>query len=239
MFSHKLNEKASFKTYADWFVLSFLAGNINAGGFLACGRFVSHVTGFATLAGISLKDGNLLETIGILSIPGYFLVGVMTSGYLTEKHRAIDSHGQKYVPVLWMVAVCMALAALGGVAHFFGQFGEPANLAHDYFLLALLCGACGLQNAAITSASGSTVRTTHLTGLTTDLGLGIIRAEVHPSTPERRAQERRGNLLRLGTIGSFMIGSFVGALFYSQFHYLGFLLPMVIALYASFVASRG
>jgi uncharacterized membrane protein YoaK (UPF0700 family) len=239
MFSHKLNENASFKTYADWFVLSFLAGNINAGGFLACGRFVSHVTGFATLAGISLKDGSLLETIGILSIPGYFLVGVMTSGYLTEKHRAIESHGQRYAPVLWLVAACMAAATAGGVANFFGQFGEPANLAHDYFLLALLCGACGLQNAAITSASGSTVRTTHLTGLTTDLGLGIIRAEVHHSRPEQRELERKANLLRLGTIGSFMIGSFGGALFYSHFHYLGFLLPMAIAIYASFVASRG
>ena len=213
MFSHKLSENASFKTYVHWFILSFLAGNINTGGFLACGRFVSHVTGFATLAGISLKNGSVLETVGILSIPGYFLAGAMTSGYLTEKRRARSFNGEKYAPVLSLVALCMALATLGGVANFFGQFGEPANLAHDYFLLALLCGACGLQNAAITSASGSTVRTTHLTGLTTDLGLGIIRAEIHHAKPEERKQERKANLLRLGTIGSFVLGSFVGALF--------------------------
>lgn len=238
MFKHKLDEHATFRTYAHWFVLSFLAGNINAGGFLACGRFVSHVTGFATLGGLSLKEGSVWETIGILTIPGYFLIGVMTSGYLTEKRRANEIDGQKYAPVLWLVAVCMALATLGGITGFFGPFGESANLAHDYFLLALLCGACGLQNAAITSSSGSTVRTTHLTGLTTDLGLGIIRSEVHHSKSEDRARERKANLLRLGTIGSFMMGSFIGAIFYSGLHYLGFLLPMTIAIYASLAASR-
>jgi uncharacterized membrane protein YoaK (UPF0700 family) len=237
MFKHKLNESVSFTTYADWFLLSFLAGNINAGGFLACGRFVSHVTGFATLAGISLSEGNWLETIGILTIPGYFLAGVMVSGYLTEKRRFDSSPVQRYAPVMSLVAIFLAVATLAGVMNWFGKFGETSNLANDYFLLALLCGACGLQNAAISSASGSTIRTTHLTGLTTDLGLGLIRAEVHRSgSSEERTSERKANLLRVGTIFSFMLGSVIGAIVFSRFHFYGFILPMLLAVYASFKA---
>ena len=238
MFNHKLNETATFKTYADWFLLAFLGGNINAGGFLAAGRFVSHVTGFATLTGVSFEKGNFLEAVGLMSIPGYFLAGVMVSGYCTEKRRAVDIHGQKYAPVMWVVAILLALVTVGGAANFFGGFGVAANLGPDYFLLALLCWACGLQNAAITSASGSTVRTTHLTGLTTDLGLGIIRAEVHYASQEGRAADRKANLLRISTIISFFLGSLLGAFSYTRFHYLGFLLPMNLAIYAAFSAAR-
>jgi uncharacterized membrane protein YoaK (UPF0700 family) len=238
MFNHKLEETASLKTYVDWFILSFLGGNLNTGGFLSCGRFVSHVTGFATLAGTSLSKGSLLETIGILTIPGYFLVGVMISGYLTEKKKAVDVHGQKYAPVMGIVAACLAVVTLAGTLNLFGSFGEASNLGHQYFLLALLCGACGLQNAAITSASGSTVRTTHLTGLTTDLGLGLVRAEIHYSSPSTRSVDRRANLLRLGSIVSFTLGSFVGAFFYLRFQYLGFALPTIIATYAAHSATR-
>jgi uncharacterized membrane protein YoaK (UPF0700 family) len=227
MFNHKLNETATSKTYADWFLLAFLGGNINTGGFLSAGRFVSHVTGFATLTGVSFEKGHLLEALGLMSIPVYFLAGVMVSGYLTEKRSSADVHGQKYAPVMGVVAFFLALVTVGGQLNIFGGFGVGENLGHDYF-----------QNAAITSASGSTLRTTHLTGLTTDLGLGLIRAEVHYSSPAARAADRKANLLRVGTIFAFFLGSLIGAFFYTRFHYLGFLLPMILAVYAAYSAAR-
>ena len=52
MFHHRIHDKVGYKTYLDWFLLAFLGGHVNAGGYLACHRFVSHVTGFATLAGV-------------------------------------------------------------------------------------------------------------------------------------------------------------------------------------------
>lgn len=67
MFQHKLNEQVDLKTYFDWFVLSFLAGNFNAGGYISCNRFVSHVTGFATLSGISLEQGSFFEALGMFA----------------------------------------------------------------------------------------------------------------------------------------------------------------------------
>ena len=236
MFQHKINEQVTLKTHFDWFVLSFLAGNINTGGYLSCHRFVSHITGFSTLSGISFEQGSFVEAFGMLCIPLFFLLGVMISGYLTEKQYAHKVHGQKYAPVMGLVALLLGFVAIAGRFNLFGQFGDVANFKNDFLLLACLCGACGLQNAAITSASGATVRTTHLTGLTTDLGLGMIKNLVHKLSPEQDALERSANLLRVLTIISFTLGSVVAAFIYSKFKYDGFFIPMLLALYSANVA---
>lgn len=238
MFSHKLTEQASLRTYFEWFLLTFVAGSVNAGGYLACHRFVSHVTGFATLAGVAVAESNMVEALGALVIPLFFLAGVMISGLLTEKQMTTKRGGQKFAPVMRYVGLILVLITILGYQNFFGPFGTPAVMERDFLLMALLCGACGLQNAAITSASGSTVRTTHLTGLTTDLGLGIIRSEVHKITDHQRSIERRANLLRALLMTSFILGSGVGAFAFVHFHYLGFLMPAALSFYFWF-SARG
>lgn len=238
MFQHKLNDEVSHRTYLDWFVLSFLAGNINAGGYLACHRFVSHVTGFATMSGILLEQKEWLEAFGTLLIPAFFLIGVIISGYLTEKQYAHKVHGQRYAPVMWLVSLILFFVSIGGYAGWFGNFGDVASMKHSFILLASLCGACGLQNAAITSASGSTVRTTHLTGITTDLGLGIVKSEFKSLNKEQKDNERKANLLRAATIISFTSGSLVGAFAFTKFGYLGFIMPAIVSQYSALRANQ-
>lgn len=236
MFKHRATEASSLKTYVDWFLLSFLAGCVNAGGYIACQRFVSHVTGFATLAGVDFANRNWDGAIGILSVPVYFLFGVMISAYFIDR-RIFEGKQPRYALVMGLAASCLTMATIGGYLGWFGVFGNPAELRRDYFFLALLCGASGLQNAALTSATGATVRTTHLTGITTDLGIGLIRAaSLESGHPEQRA-EMRANYLRLGTIVSFMFGGAMGAILFLNFEYLGFILPSSIATYASVTAA--
>jgi uncharacterized membrane protein YoaK (UPF0700 family) len=238
MFIHKSHDKVDLKTYFDWFILAFLAGSVNAGGYLACHRFVSHVTGFATLAGVSIEQRDWVEAVGILAIPLYFLLGAMLSAYLTEKKFAVKVHGERFAPVMWIVALLLCVVAVGGTTGFFGSFGGPPNIKHNFILLACLCGACGLQNAAITSSSGFTIRTTHMTGLTTDLGIGLIRAEVHHLSEQHQREERLANALRFGTIFSFICGSVCAAFVFARWQYRGFYMPMFIALYTAWVARE-
>lgn len=238
MFIHQIHEKVDAKTYFDWFVLAFLAGSVNAGGYLACHRFVSHVTGFATLAGVSLENRDWLDALASLAIPLYFLLGAMLSAYLTEKKFAVKVHGERYAPVMWIVALLMGGVAFWGGRGFFGVFGTIPNVKHNFILLACLSAACGLQNAAITSASGSTIRTTHMTGLTTDLGLGLIRAEVHHMSEKHRSEERLANALRFGSIFSFVLGSVCAAFVFARWQFRGFYMPMLISLYAAWVARK-
>lgn len=232
MFRHRLHKATRFRTHFDWFLLSFLAGSVNAGGFLAAHRFVSHVTGFATLFGVAAANRHWDQALGLLSIPVYFLLGAMVSAVLVDRnvHRGRRPH---YALVMTLVASCLLAAALGGHLGYFGEFGSEPRLRQQYILLALLCGASGLQNAAVSTASGMTIRTTHLTGLTTDLGTGLVRAFSNPSVYDA---EIRAAQYRIGTIVSFGLGSAVGAWIYLAYSYLGFLLPAALALFCVFEA---
>ncbi|MBC7690568.1 MAG: DUF1275 domain-containing protein [Methylotenera sp.] len=235
MFRHSIRDTFSWKDACHWFLLSFLSGNVNVGGYLACNRFVSHVTGFATLAGVDAAHGRFDAAIGILSVPIFFLLGVMISASLIDRR---DHRGQRpqYALVMGLVALCLFVAALAGHFELFGKFGGELRLKRDYFFLALLCMASGLQNAAVTTSSGSTIRTTHLTGLTTDLGIGLVKAFTFRKKHTVLTAEMRSNYTRIGTFLSFMAGSLVGAVLFLKVEYLGFLLPMSLALYAMGVA---
>lgn len=212
-------------------MLSFNGGCINAGGFLATGRFVSHVTGFATLFGVDITSRQVESAFGILSVPIFFLFGAFTAGLLID--RPIH-HGKKphFDWVMGISALCLFLAVGGGEMLQFGLFGE-AGLKQNYLLMALLCLASGLQNGAITSSSGRSVRTTHITGLTTDLGLGLARLMIFDIQKDDFKKEVWANYLRFGSILSFVAGSAIGAWFFLKLGYRGFVLPGLIASYAA------
>lgn len=230
MFRHRLHEHVGLTVRFNWFLLSFLAGNINAGGFLSSERFVSHVTGFATLAGIDMALDRWSDALAVVSIPLYFLGGVMLAGYFTDG-RLEKGKQPLYPLIMGIISICLAIVTVGGMLNWFGDFGHTAVIHDDYFLLALLCGSCGLQNAAITAASGGTLRTTHLTGMTTDLGLGLIRGYYIRHDVGRLKHELEINARRVLSIISFVLGSAFAAVFFLKYGYAAFILPLAIAVY--------
>lgn len=219
----------------NWYLLSFLSGSVNVGGYMACQRFVTHVTGFATLFGADIAKGEWLLGLSMLTVPLFFLAGAMMSAWLTER-RLHQGKKPRYTTAIGLVIACLFLAGLGGYWGWFGKFGEKLSVKSDYVFLALLCTASGLQNAIVTSYSGALVRTTHLTGITTDLGIGLIRVLFPAPDEGKLIRERRLNKLRLGSIGSFVSGSALGALLFAKLGYLGFLLPTGLAVYALFAS---
>lgn len=210
-----------------WWSLAFQAGLINVGGYLACHRFVTHTTGFATLFGVELAEVNVGTALGMLAVPGFFILGAMYSGFLIER-RILKGHKAYYRSLIMTVIGILLFVTAFGEFGFFGPFGEPLDIARDFILLALLCMVSGMQNASVTSASGAVLRTTHLTGVMTDLGIGLVLAGSSISKEEKHNQFRK-NTIRAGLITSFVLGSAVGAFVFSQFKYLGFLLPTLFS----------
>lgn len=231
MFQHRFDQTPNNFVVLHWFMLSFNGGCINAGGFLATGRFVSHVTGFATLFGVDLTNNQVQAAFGILSVPIFFLLGAFVAGLLIDRpiHHEKKPH---FDWVMGLSALCLFLAAGGGELLQFGIFGST-GFKENYLLMVLLCLASGLQNGAITSSSGSSVRTTHLSGLTTDLGLGLARMLTLDIQNNRFKKEVRANYLRIGSILSFVAGSAIGAWIFLRFGYRGFILSGLIASYAA------
>jgi uncharacterized membrane protein YoaK (UPF0700 family) len=231
MFSHRFDQNPNSRVVLHWFMLSFNGGCINAGGFLATGKFVSHVTGFATLFGVDAMTGQVKLAISMLTVPIFFLLGAFMAGMMIERPmtRGKPPH---FDWVMGISTICLFVTAAG---HFwaFGGFGEIFRLKHAFILLALLCLASGLQNAAITASSLRSVRTTHLTGITTDLGLGLARLLTSRIQKKKTQDEIRSNKLRFGSILSFVLGSAAGAYIFIHLGYAGFCIPALITAYAA------
>lgn len=206
-----------------WMIMAFQAGVVNVSGFLACHRFVSHVTGFATFFAIELAKDATLRAFGMLAVPAFFLIGAMISGQMVDVPLRTKKRPHYYIP-FGLIFVFILILWVGGVAGAFGEFGDALD-RRGYFLLAILCLVCGLQNGTVSTVSRSVIRTTHLTGITTDLGLGLVRVVNAGILPKIHSEEFRANFMRIGIIFFFALGSLAGAVTFGRFAYEGFALP--------------
>jgi len=220
----RIHERAPLSVQAVWYNLAFTAGMINAGGFLSCHRFVSHVTGFVTITGVELVRHSWTEALGAITIPIFFTLGAMISAWFTEA-RPGESNPRPMTNALVIVALIMLSAAVLGNLGAFGRFGITDDILQDYFMLAILSLACGIQNAVATTATGASIRPTHLTGTATDLGIGAVRALIERQNYESWHKELTTAKRRLFLVLAFVVGAITGAWIFSKVEYNGFILP--------------
>ena len=215
-------------------VLAFVAGALNAGGFLAIGLYTSHMTGLVSMAADELVLGQVALAVGALLAVASFVSGAAATAWMVNFSR---HHWPRhvYLPSLLVEA---------GLLLVFGLVGGRL-LAHELVSLsltaALLCFAMGLQNALITKISNAEIRTTHLTGLLTDIGIELGKATywngLSAGVAERRVQANRARLrVHIRLVGAFFVGALSGAL---GFKHLGFVttVPLALALITLGLAS--
>lgn len=208
-----------------WSLLALQGGFVNVGGLLTVHIFVSHVTGFSAHFSTNLLNGDFLKSLFFLLVPLFFLMGSFFSSLFTEVRK--QKHEDPiYIYILLSLCGLYLLVSLLGYLNFFGTFGEPFQSTRDFMLLSLLAFSCGTQNAIFTHYSKSIIRTTHLTGLTTDLGIGMAKYLV-----AKDSNEKYLNKIRIDLIVSFILGSLLGGFLFPRLQFLGFLLPTLINFY--------
>jgi uncharacterized membrane protein YoaK (UPF0700 family) len=187
-------------------VLSFVAGIVNVSGFLSFRQFTTNVTGHFALFMNDVADFAFWKgTVYFLYIFS-FLFGSFVSSFLIEKYKENKKLNIFIIPT---IIESVILISIGVVSNFIEI--EYANL-----IVCLLLFAMGLQNSFVTKISHAVVRTTHLTGLFTDLGIDISQlffSKLHPNKEELKANIK----LRIDIILSFFAGGLIGGLLYSKF----------------------
>lgn len=205
-------------------VLAFVAGAANAGGFLAVGQYTSHMTGiFSALADNLVLGQFVLVGAGIASVLA-FLFGAMSTAWIVNWGMRLQLRSAYGLPLLLEAALLLI----------FGLFGAAMSLWQTVFLpvtVVLLCYIMGLQNAVITKISQARIRTTHVTGLVTDLGIELgklLYVNRHPDMQPVRADRERLRV-HLQLVLGFLVGGIAGAL---GFKHLGYIstLPLALAL---------
>ncbi|PIT99024.1 MAG: DUF1275 domain-containing protein [Bdellovibrionales bacterium CG10_big_fil_rev_8_21_14_0_10_45_34] len=212
---------------AIWMLLAFQAGVINIGGLLACQTFVSHVTGYASLASLEFESNQQGHAFALILMLMAFLMGSVGSGVLVDL-RIKKNKKPKYYIVFGFLFLMTLTTAVLGFNNVFGKFGSADSTIQIYSLAMLLCFICGVQNGMVTLVSKSIVRTTHITGLVTDLGIGLVRI-LNRNHIKGVEAEGSANVMRVGIILSFFFGSLVGVPIFRAWQFRGFILPCLIS----------
>lgn len=183
--------------------LSLIAGMVNSIGLLGTATLTTNVTGhFAFFAEeILLRDFD--TALAFLMFIGSFLAGAITSGLLVElmlRRKWAMAHA---APMFLEILILLTCSAWGWIA------GD----AHIGLLACLLLFAMGLQNALATKISGFTVRTTHLTGLFTDLGIELSQWLFYRD-PAARRKLSQSMSLRFIIVVCFFAGCLVGGVLF-------------------------
>ena len=186
--------------------LTFIAGAANAGGFMAFQRYTSHMTGIASASADALAIGDWrLFLAGLIAIIA-FISGAAFSAILINWGRRKNLHSQFAVPLLLESLLLGVFGFLGDWMQQFHAFYFPATAL-------LLCFIMGLQNAMITKMSGARIRTTHITGMVTDIGIEIGKSLYWNRDPAYSTEHHvRGDRKKIGLLLNFVALFFLGGL---------------------------
>ena len=197
-------------------ILSFVAGALNAAGFEVAGVFSANMTGNISAMADNLAHG----AVGVAALFGLVVVlfvgGAFAAGLAIEVGRS-RSMGNIYALVI--LTEGGVLAGVGAVdllgLHSFEDMG----------IIFVLGFVLGMQNATTTRISQARVRTTHVSGMATDLGLALAAVLTHQ---RNGLQCRQQMALHSSTILAFLLGGVTGATVLSGFGTVTFFLSGVV-----------
>ncbi|MBX3711906.1 MAG: DUF1275 domain-containing protein [Lysobacter sp.] len=190
------------------FVLSCIGGMVNVAGYLGFEhQAITHLTGTTTLLGDALSEAELDKAVHLGGVIVAFVLGAMLSGLIVQDSTL--RLGRRYGVALATVSLLL--------------FASIPMLERQWIAGAWTAAmACGLQNAMATTYSGAVIRTTHLSGMFTDLGIGIGHALRGLPLQTRR--------LRLSAliIAGFLVGAVLGAWLFRLWAYRALAVPAAL-----------
>lgn len=194
-------DKRTFRIDGQLAVLfAAIAGALNAAGFQAAGFFSANMTGNTSSFSdhMALGDWPLAGLFALFILT--FILGAMVSGLLIQWGGARQSRA-KYA--YGIVLEGLVVLVLGGA--------ELLQLLPTHGLILGLSFAMGIQNAATTRISNARVRTTHVSGMATDIGLGLADLI---DTGVRDAETRARLKLYSMAMAAFVLGGIFGVAAY-------------------------
>lgn len=194
--------------------LALVAGATNAGGFIAVGQYTSHMTGIVSALAEDLAFARTRLALAALGSVAAFVCGAMTTALAVNWARRREMQSRYALPLLIEAVMLLAFGLLGKMLAMYTVLVAPLTVL-------TLCFLMGLQNAVITKVSGAVIRTTHVTGLLTDIGIELGRMAYLNRAP--LGEPVRGNrerlFVHLTLLGAFTLGGVLGSFGFRAFGY--------------------
>ncbi|MET3037574.1 YoaK family protein [Chryseobacterium sp. NRRL B-14859] len=202
-------------------ILSGVAGLVNITGVLSVNSLTTNVTGHFAFFSEQLFLKNYEMALIYLLYILFFLSGAFISGLIIEWTAKYKPHSSYIIPLSIEIIIIL----------FVGFSPDLIPGISQMIISSALLFAMGLQNALVTRVSQSVVRTTHLTGLFTDLGIELSLLFFHHQKA-RRKQVNKSIFLKLMIILCFFLGGILGAFTYQHFQLKTLLIPVGLLLFA-------
>jgi len=192
------------------FILALVAGFVNAIGLLGFNhQSISHLSGTTTLIATGIVNVDFSAIFHLLMVLFSFIAGAAVSGFYLRSGAL--KLGRNYSRLLSVESLLLLISIYFLTEDiFFGHY--------------LASAACGLQNALVTTYSGAVVRTTHMTGIFTDLGI-MLGAKLRGEFVDKRKVS-----LFLLIIFGFIAGGTLGAYFFLLWQFKALFIPSATCL---------
>lgn len=197
---------------------AFTAGMVNLASFMIFLSFSSNVTGYYAIFAAELVKGNYYQVLVVLSWIVLFFFGSFFAN-LVVIH--VNSRNQYLAHAIPIVLEILCLLSVG----LYGQFFYQETLTETEYMLSLMLFAMGLQNGLTASISNFTVKTTHLTGATTDLG--ILFSMFTKKSFRNNLELRNKAKLIMSITASYVVGAILAGCIYK---YVQFQLFYIVSL---------
>ncbi|WP_374460926.1 YoaK family protein [Chryseobacterium taeanense] len=224
MFRHKGKGRTYSHNLKLASILSCVAGLVNITGVLALSTLTTNVTGHFAFFSEQLFLENYRMAFIYLVYILFFLLGAFVSGTIMEWASKSRLHTSYIIPIFIEVSIMLAVSCIPKV---FLQENPPFRIAVSSALLFTM----GLQNALVTKVSQSVVRTTHLTGLFTDLGIELSQLLFYRERKDK-IRLHKSVFLKFMIISGFFIGGIIGGFTFRHFALKTLLLPVALLLFA-------
>lgn len=202
-------------------LLSSVAGALNAVGFLIAGSFTANMTGNISAFADNIANGASLFAFSFLGLVVAFICGASMAAF------AIQAGERRQLRSVYALAIAAEaiILLLVGTALALSSITET-----ETFLVIVLSFVMGLQNAVTTMISRARVRTTHVSGMATDIGIELAALVGDEKSREEAAPKLRLHSL---TLACFAFGGFCGALL---LQIVGIWIFMITAILLLFIA---
>ena len=205
MFRHKDKNRTFIHNLRLATLLSLVAGIVNITGVLALKTLTTNVTGHFAFFAEEVMKRDYAAAITFFVFTIFFLIGSFTSNFIAELVSIKHANLSHVIPISLEIIVLISV----------GVFGSQSNLTlpEGKIMAFLMLFAMGIQNSLVTKISQSTVRTTHLTGLFTDLGIELSQLFFYKKQEETK-KLKTNIYLKFSIITSFFTGCFSGGFIY-------------------------
>ncbi|MGS2763204.1 YoaK family protein [Sinomicrobium sp. M5D2P9] len=198
---------------------AFSAGMVNVTSVIIFFAFTSNVTGHYAILAEEISKGNWYQAAVVFGWIFMFFAGNFCSNLIIVNFNQKNTYAAHSAPLIIEITCLLAVGT-------YGQFFYKETLNETEILVALMLFAMGIQNGLTASISNFSVKTTHLTGLTTDLGLLTSMFTKKEYRQNKSLQERARVLFAIAT--SYLSGGIFAGIVYQQIGFMVFYIASLV-----------